>query len=139
MRGGRGGSLPGPDLIPNSQCGLGQALSFSSLCFSLCQMRVWKVLINPHSELHKGGAFVSPFHRRENRHGEASCTTAIQLEREALNLGLSAFRVCVLNGLMAKAALSVIFSHSKVPYGKGIYLLEDQRVQCPAAERSLTC
>lgn len=54
MRGGGREFLPGPDLIPNSHCDLGQAFSLSHLCVSLCQMRVWKALTNPHGESHEG-------------------------------------------------------------------------------------
>lgn len=39
-----------------------------------------------------------------------------------MNLGMPDFRICVLNGLIAKAPLGDNFNRSHIPYGKGILL-----------------
>lgn len=61
----------------------------SSASVSFCvKWGFGEILINPHSEPHKGRAFVPPFHRKETRLGEASwTTTARQGARQGLNLG----------------------------------------------------
>lgn len=72
----------GLDLTPNSQVTLAKLFPSPGPCFSLCQLRVGKTQINPHSQPHEVGAFVFPFYRWENRLQEVNWTTAIQLKRE---------------------------------------------------------
>lgn len=70
---------------------------------------VWETRIDPPIQSHEVGAVATPFYRRENRLQETKELDHSYLTKKGarldLNLGLSDFKFCVLNGLIAKVPL----------------------------------